>query len=186
MLLEHIKKTTSACQCPKSGRIIVLRALQRRDEQPCWCFSRHYALTKTEQELDAQFSQISAGKDQLCALRSALGEKCQAGGKAISRTPMCWKGKWIEWSLEGENPFKSMRNSARKQQKEQFGRNYREEKKTWQEIEPERWSTSFWAKWMFQLKMTELRSFKSSQILINSSWMEAARILKSWQTLFSG
>lgn len=38
---------------------------------------------------------------------------------------------------------------------------------------------------MFQLKMTEMRSFKSSQILINSSWLEAAHILKTWQTLCS-
>lgn len=129
----------------------------------------------------------SAGDDQLCAPRPVLVQelcvkKCQAGGKAISRTPMCWKGKWMGWSLEGGNPFKSMRNSARKQQKEQFSRNYREEKKIWQEIQPGRWSTSFWANWMFQLKMTELRSFKSSQNLINFSWMEAAHILKTWQT----
>jgi len=38
-----------------------------------------------------------------------------------------------------------MRNSARKQQKERFSRNYREEKKIWQEMQPEKWSTSFWA-----------------------------------------
>lgn len=38
---------------------------------------------------------------------------------------------------------------------------------------------------MFQLKMTEMRSFKSSQIFINFSWLEVAHILKTWQTLCS-
>lgn len=59
---------------------------------------------------------------------------------------LCAKGEngWDEaWG--GEDPCKSMRNSARKQQKEQFSRSYREEKKIWQEILLERWSTSFWA-----------------------------------------
>lgn len=39
----------------------------------------------------------------------------------------------------------------------------------WQEIQLERLSASFWANQMFQLKMTELRPFRSSQILIHFS-----------------
>lgn len=99
---------------------------------------------------------------------------------------MCWKGKRMGWSLEGGNPFKSMRNSARKQQKEQFSRNYREGKKNL--ARDTAWKMEHFIlgwNWMFQLKMTELRSFKSSQNLIHFSWMGAAHILKTWQTLCS-
>lgn len=76
----------------------------------------------------------SAGKDQLCALSSALVQVFWVKSGRQEKRPFpgvpCAEGKngWDE-AWRGGNPVKSMRNSARKQQKEQFSRNYREGKK---------------------------------------------------------
>ena len=76
----------------------------------------------------------SAGKDQLCALRSALVQVFWVKNARQEERPFpglpCVEGEnGLDEAWRGGNPLKSMRNSARKQQKEQFSRNYREEKK---------------------------------------------------------
>lgn len=73
-------------------------------------------------------------KNQLGALRSALVQVFWVKNARQEERPFPglpraegengWDKAW-----RGGNPFKSVRNSARKQQKEQFSRHYREEKK---------------------------------------------------------
>lgn len=145
--MEHIKKSAPAFQSPGDcrGCAMVLWAPWRRDGPACW----HQALTETQQELGASFSQVcrrrSAVCPEVCAGASVLCEKMPGRRKGHFQDSHVLKGKMDGMKPGGGNPFKSMRNSARKQQKEQFSRNYREEKKIWQEIQPGRWSTSFWA-----------------------------------------
>lgn len=186
----HIKKSTPAFQSPGvcRGCGMVLWAPWGRDGLPWW----HQALTKTQQELGASFSQVSRRRSSVCpkvvcwckcsVWKNARQEERPFPGLPCAEKENGWDEAWrggtllSQWGILPENSRRSSSAGITEKKKK---------KKIWQEIQPGRWSTSFWANWMFQLKMTELRSFKSSQNLINFSWMEAARILKTWQTLCS-
>jgi len=112
------------------------------------------------------------GKTHLCAVSSTFvqvfwvknarqkerpfpGLPCAEGGKG-------WDEAWGRtlFSQEGIVPENSRRSSS-------AGITEKKKKSIWQEIQLERWSTSFWANWMFQLKTTELRPFKSGQIFVH-------------------